>query len=104
MDKRRAKILLGMSIIIILISIYVFTFDPFVGSIGLVVGLVTLFNSYQESQGRSPKFIEREKNKEENRLKQEVERETMYTRQRRLNNEKYQKKREEQEKEDKFNL
>ncbi|HLQ74438.1 MAG TPA: hypothetical protein VK107_00205 [Alloiococcus sp.] len=104
MDKRRAKILLGMSIIIILISIYVFTFDPFIGSIGLVVGLVTLFNSYQESQGRSPKFIEREKNKEENRLKQEEERETMYTRQRRLNNEKYQKKREEQEKEDKFNL
>lgn len=96
MDNRRTKLLLGMGIIIILISIYVITFDPLVGSIGFAVGLVTLFNSYQESKGKSPRFIQREKEKEEERLRQESERETMYTRQRRLNNEKQQQKRNEQ--------
>lgn len=104
MDKRRSKILLIMSVIIILFSIYVLTFDPLIALIGFAVGLVTLFNSYQALKGVVPKFIQKGEQRENKKIQEEVEKESMYTRQRRLNNEKYQKKREEEEKEQKFNL
>lgn len=93
-----------MSVIIILFSLYVLSFDPLIALVGFAVGLVTLFNAYQSLKGVAPKFIQKGEQREKQKLQEEAEKESMYTRQRRLNNEKYQKKREEEDKEQKFNL
>ena len=92
---------------ILLFSLYVLSFDPFVAFVGIAVAFVSLFNAYQAHKGIKPKFIRNHEEKEEEKLKEEREQNTFYNRQRQRNLEKRQeqaKKQEEREKEDKFNL
>lgn len=104
MHNHRAKVLLGMGILILLISLYVVTFDTLIGGVGITVGLVTLFNSYQEFKGIKPRIIRQAEKREQEKLKEEAANENMYTRQRRLNNERQQQKQAEERKEKRFNI
>lgn len=103
-DKRRGTILLVLSILILLLSAYAVTIDPLIGGVGLTVGLITLYNAYQAYKGITPRVIRKGQEREEERLKEEAQRETMYTRMQRQNQERARQKREEEAKEQKHNL